>query len=77
MIIDREGLQELQTRIKNPLESIFDKFEKKGTLSFEDVKEEYDFMFRFLEDVQNWSNDTITAPDPVITVNGKNYKAGE
>ena len=77
MIIDREGLAELKTRIRNPLESIYDKLEKKGKISFNDVKDEYDFMFKFLEDVENWSNDTVTAPDPVITVNGKPYKAGE
>ena len=45
--ISRDGVAELQKNIKNPLVSIFDKFQASGKLSFEDIRDEFDWMMKF------------------------------
>ena len=74
--ISKDGLQEVITHIKNPLESIYDKFEKKGSLRWSDVKEEYDFIYKFLDRISSWEEDG-ESENPEVVVNGKTYKVQE
>ena len=71
--ISKDGLEEVTKHIKNPLESIYDKFERKGSLRWSDVKEEYDFIYKFLDNMTSWEIGTETK-DPDVMVNGKPYK---
>tara|TARA_R110002020_G_scaffold46024_5_gene131204 strand:- start:5399 stop:5632 length:234 start_codon:yes stop_codon:yes gene_type:complete len=71
--ISKDGLEEVTKQIKNPLESIYGKFERKGSLRWSDVKEEYDFIYKFLDNMTSWEIGTETK-DPDVMVNGKPYK---
>ena len=76
--IDQDGINEINEKIKNPLESIYDKMEKRGSVNFNDVKDEFDFIYRFLDQINNdWLLDTgksIANPTPTVTVDGKEYR---
>ena len=76
--IDQDGINEINEKIRNPLESIYDKLEKKGSVTFHDVKDEYEFIWNFLEQInESWVLDTgnnMANPTPTVTVDGKEYK---
>ncbi len=72
--ISKDGLQEVTTHIKNPLESIYRKFQKKGSLRWTDVKEEYDFIYKFLGNLDSWVEDDKQEADPTVVVNNRIYK---
>ena len=72
--ISKDGLQEVTKQIKNPLESIYNKFEKKGSLRWSDVKDEYDFIYKFLGNLESWVKDDEVEVEPTVVVNNKVYK---
>ncbi len=74
--ISKDGLEEVVKNIKNPLESVYDKFERKGSLRWSDVKEEYDFIYKFLDKIASWEI-SEEPKNPEVTVNGKTYKVQE
>ena len=68
--IDTNGIAELNEKIKNPLESIYDKLEAKGI--FNEVADEFDFIYRFLENVENnWDRVEDGTSKPTVVVNGQ------
>ena len=72
MIIDKDGLAEVQTKIGNPLRSMFDKLESSG--DFNAVADEFDFIFKFLGELENWDQPHIKNPEPkTVTIDGKLY----
>ena len=71
--ISSDGLQEITENIKNPSESIYNKFQKKGSLRWTDVKEEYDFIYKFLEGLDSWKTDN-EPEDAKVIVNNKIYR---
>ena len=72
MIIDEQGIQELNDKIKNPLNSIFNKLEGEG--NFNIVAEEFDFIFKFLGEIENWDRPNIQASKPKnVVIDGKLY----
>ena len=77
--IDTNGIAELNEKIKNPLNSIYDKLEAKGV--FGEVADEFDFIYRFLESIEtDWDTSglgTAKEKDPEVTINGVPYKAVE
>ena len=77
--IDTNGIAELNENIKNPLENIWKKLESKGL--FEDFKDEFDFIYRFLESIEtDWDTHGLGSAGekiPEITVNGTPYKPVE
>ncbi len=73
--ISRDGVAELQKNIKNPLVSIFDKFQASGKLSFEDIRDEFDWMMKFVKDVDEWQDSS--SDEPTVIVNNKVYKPSE
>ena len=76
--INSDGLQEIIKNIKNPLESIYNKMEKNGSLKWSDMKDEYDFIYRFLDTVQNtWDVSEHTKEDVKVIINNKVYKEAE
>ena len=70
--ISKDGLQEITTNIKNPLESVYNKFQKKGSLRWTDVKEEYDFIYKFLDGLGSWNIDDEPG-DAKVIINNKIY----
>ena len=72
--LSKDGLQEVTKQIKNPLESIYNKFEKKGSLRWSDVKDEYDFIYKFLGNLESWVKDDEVEVEPTVVVNNKVYK---
>ncbi len=72
--IDQEGIAELNEKIKNPLESIYNKLETKGI--FAEVADEFDFIYRFLENIeQNWDRPGgLRQSAPKVVVDGKEYQ---
>ena len=76
--IDTNGIAELNENIKNPLESIFKKLEAKGV--FNDVAEEFDFIYRFLESIEtDWDTSGLGSGEriPEVTVDGTPYNPVE
>ena len=77
--IDTNGIAELNENIKNPLESIFKKLEAKGV--FNDVAEEFDFIYRFLESIEtDWDTRGLGSAAnkiPEVTIDGTPYKPVE
>ena len=73
--INNDGLQELIKNIKNPLTSIYDKAERKGSLTWSDMKDEFDFIYRFLDKIENDWDTSETTSDPTVIVNNKVFKA--
>ena len=72
MIIDKDGLAEIQTKVGNPLRSMFDKLEKTG--DFNRVSDEFDFIFKFLGEIENWDEPNVKNPAPKnVTIDGKLY----
>ena len=70
-MIDEQGIQEINEKIRNPLESIYNKLDSKG--QFGEVSEEFDFIYKFLSEIENnW--DRSTKADATVIVNGKAYK---
>mgnify|MGYP003124485017 CR=1 FL=1 len=74
--INNDGLQNLLTNIKNPLNSMYEKVQKNGSLKWGDMKEEYAFIYKFLKEVQNeWDTSGSDAPpEPTVIVNNQVYK---
>ena len=77
--IDTNGIAELNEKIKNPLNSIYDKLEAKGV--FGEVADEFDFIYRFLESIEtDWDTGGLGSAkekEPEVTINGVPYKAVE
>ena len=72
MIIDEQGIQELNDNIKNPLNSIFKKLESEG--NFNVVAEEFDYIFKFLGEVDNWDRPEEAQGKPKsVVIDGKLY----
>ena len=86
--IDKDGRTELQNRVRNPLEHLYDKLTKLTIQLDKDYKkgdvvtidafsegegnEVYSSIYAFLDEMENWG--TPTRPqDPIITVNGKSF----
>ena len=72
--INSDGLQEIVKNVKNPLESLYNKVQNKGSLTWSDMKEEYDFIYRFLSSVENEWDVSEQTTDPIVTVNNRVYK---
>jgi hypothetical protein len=73
-IIDKAGLQELETNIKNPLTNLWNKIEKAGIAN--DCLEEYDFIFKYLSNIEsNWQRPDQNTTDPSVIINGKVFVA--
>ena len=72
--IDRDGIVELNKKIKNTLEHMYDKLEKRSM--FNDFSDEFDFIYRFLESIEtNWEiTESGGASSPKVIVNGQEYK---
>ena len=71
--IDNDGVAELNEKIKNPLVSIYNKLEAMG--EFDTFADEFDFMYRFLDDVENnWNRVEDGTSKPTVVVNGQEYK---
>jgi len=72
MIIDEQGIQELNDKIKNPLNSIFDKLEATG--DFGKISAEFELIFETLNKVQQWDRPNIqTSPPKNVVIDGKLY----
>ena len=72
MVIDNDGVAEVQEKIGNPLRSMFDKLEK--TCDFNKVAEEFDFIFKFLGEIESWDRPNIKNPEPKsVMIDGKLY----
>jgi len=72
--IDSDGIAELNENIKNPLISIYNKLEAKGI--FAEVADEFDFIYRFLENVEgSWGRVEDKTPKPTVVVNGQEYRS--
>ena len=72
--IDNDGINEINEKIKNPLEHMYNKLEKKKI--FNDFKDEFDFIYRFLEDINyKWEKIDGDSPSisPTVIVDGKEY----
>ena len=74
--IDNDGIAELNEKIKNPLNHMYDKLKAMG--EFDTFVDEFDFIFRFLEDVENnWQrigDNSFANPTPTVMVDGKEYR---
>ena len=68
--IDSEGLNKFKNGVKNPLISIYDKMEKAGNFSL--IKDEFDHMMSFVNEVETWKDDT--EPDINVIINDVAYK---
>ena len=68
--IDSEGLNKFKNGVKNPLISIYDKMEKAGNFSL--IKDEFDHMMSFVNEVETWKDDT--EPDINVVINDVAYK---
>jgi len=77
--IDTNGIAELNEKIKNPLESIYEKLQRKNI--FTEFEDEFDFIFRFLENIEtDWDTSGLGSAGekiPEVTVNGTPYKPVE
>ena len=72
MIIAEHGSQEIGEKIKNPLNSIFNKLEGEG--NFNIVAEEFEFMFKFLNEIEDWDRPNIQSSKPKnVVIDGKLY----
>ena len=68
--IDSEGLNRFKNGVKTPLISIYDKMEKAGNFSL--IKDEFDHMMSFVNEVETWKDDT--EPDINVVINDVAYK---
>ena len=68
--IDSEGLNRFKNGVKTPLISIYDKMEKAGNFSL--IKDEFDHMMSFVNEVETWKDDT--EPDINVIINDVAYK---
>ena len=50
--IDNQGIVEIKEKVGNALTSIYDKLEASG--NFGEVSDEFDFLFKFLEEIETW-----------------------
>ena len=75
--ISKDGLKEVIKNVRNPLVSIYDKFQAKGgqKLSFQDIREEFDWLMNFTKEVEKWQETGVN--DPTVIVNNKVYKPSE
>ena len=72
MIIDEQGIQELNDKIKNPLNSIFDKLEASG--EFGKISGEFELIFQTLNEVQQWDRpEEAQAKPKSVLIDGKLY----
>ena len=72
--IDQDGINEINEKIKNPLESIYNKLENRKM--FQDFADEFDFIYRFLESVETeWDTPGgLRQSAPKVVVDGKEYQ---
>jgi uncharacterized protein YutE (UPF0331/DUF86 family) len=68
--IDTDGLNRFKNGVKNPLISIYDKLDKVG--KFDLIKDEFDHMMNFVNDVEKWEEDTTQ--DVRVVINDVAYK---
>ena len=71
-IIDNDGVQQLKEKAGNALTSIYEKLDKNG--QFTQVSEEFDFLFRLLEEIETWERPNIQSSQPKsVVIDGKLY----
>ena len=71
-IIDNDGVQQLKEKAGNALTSIYEKLDKNG--QFTQVSEEFDFLFRLLEEIDNWERPNIQNSKPKsVVIDGQLY----
>jgi len=74
MVIDNEGLEVVNYKLKNALESVYDKIDKAGNGGI--VDEEFDFIYKLLGQMENeWSHDVTNVPSmpDELTIDGRIY----
>ena len=71
--ISKQGAVMVRQNIEKPLRAMWDEIEKTGLDKNKNVQDAYNFIFRFLEEVDGWDNNVSGTADPKIVVNGKNY----
>ena len=70
-VIDNEGVKEVLKNIKNPLNAIYDKLEASG--QFGNYIDEFDYIYKFLDKVENdWVRPGSVEKLNVV-INGKTY----
>jgi hypothetical protein len=74
MVIDNEGLNEVNYKLKNGLESIYNKIDDAGHSGL--VDEEFDFIYKLLGQMETeWSHDVTNVPSmpDELTIDGRIY----
>ena len=73
MMIDREAREEVQKNMRNALSAMWDHIQQNGLQ--EKCQDHYSFMWKFLDDMDNWASseeEAAQAPQQVV-VNGTLY----
>ena len=71
--ISKQGADAVRKNVERPLRSIWPELENAGLSEKKEIKDAFNHIFRFLEEVDRWDNNTAVAPAPRIQVNGKDY----
>ena len=68
--ISKSTYEDIKRNISNPLSVMYDKIEKKGTVSFKDIQDEYSHMFQYIQKLEEEAE-----PDaPLrVTIDGREY----
>ena len=72
--IDADGVNKIQNGLKTPLISIYDKLTNSG--DFSNIKDEFDHMMSFINDMQtNWKDDK--SQEIKVIINDVSYKPAD
>ena len=70
--IDNEGIVEIKEKVGSALTSIYDKLEASN--NFGEVTDEFDFLFKFLEEIETWDRPNIMGSKPKsVVIDGQLY----
>ena len=76
--IDTDGLNQLTSKVKGPLDVMWQKLENLGVS--EQFLEDYSYINKFLSEVERWPRQSENVEgeiEPQVIVNGKIYKPAD
>jgi len=71
--IDKNGVDQINQHVKNPVVSIYDKLSSKNPQAFTLIKDEFDHIIEFVNKVNNEWRQPDGSQEPSVIVNNKVY----
>ena len=72
--ISKSAYAEIKQNVGGPLSVIYDKIEKNGSITFNDIQDEYVHMHNYIENLETGTDDDAPLR---VSIDGREYKPSD